>query len=188
MIVLQYLYLLKGNDFYIFMRQYHDLLKKVLGGGDVQFDPRTQESVLGLSVAQSTYDLREGFPLITTKNIPPRLPFEELFWKLRGERNVKSLVDKNIHFWTANAFDKYLKSQGLKDKFPKHSLQWNSEFKLYTEKILEKTDFYKTAGDLGPVYGYQWRHWKDQNGKEVDQLKKILNGSEAPNSSRAAGL
>jgi len=170
------------------MEQYHILLKEILKRGDIQYEPRTETWTLGISAWTYTFDLNKGFPLMTTKNIPPRLPFEELFWKLRGERNVKSLVDKNIHFWTANAFDKYLKSQGLKDKFPKHSLQWNSEFKLYTEKILEKTDFYKTAGDLGPVYGYQWRHWKDQNGKEVDQLKKILNGSEAPNRSRAAGL
>ena len=58
------------------MKQYHDLLKGILSKGDVQFEPRTEEYILGLSSWQSVYDLREGFPLITTKNVPPRLPFE----------------------------------------------------------------------------------------------------------------
>src|SRR3989344_1179322 len=193
MIVLQYLYLLKGNDFYIFMRQYHDLLKKVLGGGDVQFDPRTQESVLGLSVAQSTYDLREGFPLITTKNIPPRLPFEELFWKLRGERNVKSLVDRKVDIWTANAFDRYLKTQCLQGQIPKHSDTWNQQFASYQARLKEYSEFAKVAGDLGPVYGHQWRHWKktvfvkghsegtecvpdEWRIEEIDQLERLVEG------------
>ena len=91
------------------MKQYHQLLKEILGRGDVMFEPRTNEYILGISAWQSVYDLREGFPQATTKNVPPRLPFEELFWKLRGERNVKSFVDRNIHIWTQNAFDRYMK-------------------------------------------------------------------------------
>ena len=151
------------------------LLKRILSHGDVQFEPRTQEYVLGISAWQSIYDLREGFPLMTTKNVPPKLPFEELFWKLRGERNVKSLVDKNIHIWTANAFDRYLKINGLGEKFPKHSQQWNEEFEKYKDKLANDSNF-AGAGDLGPVYGYQWRHWKDSNGKEIDQLANLLAG------------
>ena len=158
------------------MKQYHDLLKGILSKGDVQFEPRTEEYILGLSSWQSVYNLREGFPLITTKNVPPRLPFEELFWKLRGERNVKSLFDNNVHIWDANAFDRSLRENNLKDEFPKHSQEWNKKFEEYKQKLGDDPKFAETAGDLGPVYGYQWRHWKKQNEEEVDQLSNLLKG------------
>ncbi len=158
------------------MEQYHRLLKEILGRGDVQYEPRTQTWTLGISAWTYTFDLRKGFPLTTTKNVNPRLPFEEIFWKLRGERNVKSLVDKNIHFWTANAFDRYLKSNNLREKFPKHTPEWNAEFESYKGRIAEDPAFAEVAGDLGPVYGYQWRHWKNTRGEEVDQLAKVLQG------------
>jgi len=157
-------------------KQYHEVLKQILGKGDVQYEPRTEEYILGISASQSTYDLRKGFPLITTKNVPPRLLFEELFWKLRGERNVKSLVDKNVHIWTANAFDRFLKINNAKDKFPKHSKEWNDKFKSYSEKIKNDSTFASIAGDLGPVYGYNWRNDTDSAGNNIDQLKNVLGG------------
>ncbi len=157
------------------MRQYQDLLRRVVGQGDVQFEPRTQEYILGVSSALSNYDMKEGFPLVTTKNVPPRLPFEEVLWKLRGEKNIKSLVERDIHIWDANGFDRHLKKQGLKDKIPKHSLEWNEEFAKYKDRIKTDADFAIQAGDLGPVYGYQWRHgFHRPDGKEIDQLKNVI--------------
>ena len=175
------------------MKQYHDLLKGILSKGDVQFEPRTEEYILGLSSWQSVYDLRKGFPLITTKNVPPRLPFEELFWKLRGERNIKSLFKRDVHIWDANAFDRYLRKNNLKDEFPKHSQEWNKEFEKYKQRLKKFPELAKSDGDLGPVYGYQWRHWAKPvfvpnhpegrewvSGaweiKEVDQLSNLLKG------------
>jgi len=172
------------------MKQYHELLKGILSEGDVQFEPRTQEYILGLSAWKSVYDLREGFPLITTKNVPPRLPFEELFWKLRGERNIKSLFDRDVHIWEANAFDRYLRKNKLKDEFPKHSQEWNQEFEKYKGKLANDPDSVG-GGDLGPVYGYQWRHWMNPvfvrghaegtkwvndnwDLKEIDQLSNLF--------------
>jgi thymidylate synthase len=159
------------------MKEYLDVQKKIISEGDVYFEPRTQVHTIGISSAVMTYDLRKGFPLITTKNVPPRLPFEELFWKLRGERNAASLVKKNIHIWTANAFDRYLKQQGLKDEVPKHSDEWNKRFEDYTKRLANDPDFYE-SGDLGPVYGFQWRHWRKKGGieGEVDQLANLLKG------------
>ena len=172
--------------------QYQNILKQILGKGDVQYEPRTQEYILGISASQSTYDLRNGFPLLTTKQVNPRLPAEELFWKLRGERNVKSLVDRNVNIWTANAFDRYLKINGLKDKISKHSQEWNEEFVKYSNRIKEDPKFAESAGDLGPVYGFQWRHWgfgNDlsefsttlQNTLGINLFERIpeLNGNEA---------
>jgi len=158
------------------MDQYHALLKEILGRGDVQYEPRTQEYIIGISGSQSVYDLRKGFPLITTKNVPPRLPFEELFWKLRGERSVKSLVDRNVNIWTANAFDRYLKRRGLYKGVPKHSAIWNEKFKIYSEYLKDLEDPNSDKGDLGPVYGYNWRYDQDSDGNRIDQLVNLING------------
>jgi len=157
------------------MEQYHELLKEILTRGDVQFEPRTETYTIGISAWSSRYDLREGFPLVTTKRVPPRLPFEELFWKLRGERNVKSLVDRNVPIWTANAFDRYLRNNGLSEEYPKHSQQWRDKFDEYKERIATDSEFAEEAGDLGPVYGYQWRHWKDSSGEEKDFKANMFN-------------
>ena len=74
------------------MKQYHDLLKEILLNGEVQYEPRTEEYILGIPGSQRVYDLRQGFPLMTTKNVPIRLPAEELFWKLRGNGRLFLLL------------------------------------------------------------------------------------------------
>mgnify|MGYP001603032495 CR=1 FL=1 len=158
------------------MEQYHQLLREILVNGEVQYEPRTEEYILGLAGFQSLYDLRGSFPLVTTKNIVSRLVFEELFWKLRGERNVKSLFDRNIHIWDDNAFQHYLKRHNLTSEFPKHSEKWEEGFIKYKEKIANNPEFAAIEGDMGPVYGYQLRHSKKQNGEEIDQLKNLLKG------------
>ncbi len=153
------------------MEQYHDLLREILVKGEVQYEPRTQEYILGIPGFQRAYDLREGFPLVTTKNVPLRLPAEELFWKLRGERGVKSLFDRNVHIWDANAFQKYLGRNGLDKEIPKHTKKWSEEFEAWKERLGRGEE----DGDLGPVYGYQWRHWKTGNGG-IDQLDRLFDG------------
>ncbi|MCH7850193.1 MAG: thymidylate synthase [Nanoarchaeota archaeon] len=158
------------------MKAYLDLQKRILVEGDVEFEPRTKTYTIGISGHQCEYNLSDGFPMITTKNVPPRLPFEELFWKLRGERNVKGLVDRNVHIWTANAFDKYLTDTGQSETIPKHTPEWNEQFKIYSKKLKEDPDFAKASGDLGPVYGNQWRHWPRIGGGEVDQLENLIKG------------
>jgi thymidylate synthase len=168
------------------MRQYHKLLREILNRGDVQFEPRTEEHILGISAWQYRFDLRDGFPLSTTKNVPPRLPFEELFWKLRGQRNVKPLIDRNVHIWDANAFDKYLKVNGLREKFPKHTEAWNEEFEKYKKRLVADPSF-ESAGDLGPVYGYQWRHGFGGDKFAIDRIEQILD-STSNNSDNSFGI
>jgi thymidylate synthase len=158
------------------MRQYRELLKNILMHGKVQYNPRTEEHTLALSGAQSIYDLSEGFPLVTTKKVAPRLIFEELFWKLRGERSVKSLAERNVGIWHANAFQHHLKRHNLTSEFPKHSPKWDTGFERYKERLKTDPIFAETEGDLGPVYGFQWRHWTRPDGKEVDQLVNVLQG------------
>ncbi|MBS3168609.1 thymidylate synthase [Candidatus Woesearchaeota archaeon] len=158
------------------MRQYQDLLKRIIEKGDVVFEPRTQTSIIQVSSGLSSYDLQAGFPLVTTKYVKPELPAEELLWKLRGEDNIASLVQRGVHFWTANAFDKYLKDTGRIQEVPKHSERWNSEFVEYDKRVRDDLEFARQHGRLGPVYGYQWRHRNDQKGGEIDRLKVVVDG------------
>lgn len=147
------------------MKQYHDLIKRIVKDGEIQFEPRTKTYTIGLPGEQSIYDLREGFPQMTTKNVPLRLPGEELFWKMRGERSVKPLFDRNVHIWDANAFDHWLKRTGKKEEFPKHTKKWGEGFREYCNKLSSDSDA-EEIGDLGPVYGYQWRFGFIRDGKK----------------------
>ncbi|MFH1290312.1 MAG: thymidylate synthase [Nanoarchaeota archaeon] len=157
------------------MRQYLDLMREVLGTGDVVFEPRTKMYTIGLGGAQKVFDLRDGFPLLTTKNVPLRLPAEELLWKARGNRSVKPLFDRNVHIWDENAYQKWLQRTGLTNERPKHSESWERGFKEYQEALRTSPDAI-ALGDLGPVYGYQWRHGFARGGEEVDQLRKVVDG------------
>ncbi len=175
------------------MRQYLDLLKKVLGEGDPQYNSRTGQLMIVSAGEQSKYDLRQGLPLCTTKPVSMRWVGEEVFWILRGERNAKSLYDKGIDIWNRNAFQHYLKRNGLEEKIPKNTPTWNDFFTRYETAMKEnrkfeivnnragvaiadsKISFNLEDSDLGPVYGHQLRHWTGKDGKEVDQLKKVVN-------------
>jgi thymidylate synthase len=161
------------------MKQFHNLVKRILREGEVAFEPRTKMNIIGIPGHQAEYNLKDGFPLMTTKNVPLRLPGEEVFWKARGERDVKSLVDRNLHFWTANAFDKHLKTEGRHEEVRKHTLEWDEEFKAYSEVIMSGSaddPMIKQMSDLGPVYGFQWRHGFKRDGEEIDQLKNAIEG------------
>lgn len=159
------------------MRQYLDLLKRVLGAGDPQFNERTGELMILSAGDQSVYDLSEGFPNCTTKpSVPLRWVAEELFWMLRGERNAQSLYKTGVDIWNRNAFQHYLQRNGLTKEIPKHSPQWEERFRKYQDNMKNDPSFNPADADLGPVYGWQWRHWQRKDGGEVDQIAKIIEG------------
>lgn len=150
-------------------------MREVLGTGDVVFEPRTKTYTIGLGGAQRKFDLREGFPLMTTKKVNPRLPGEELFWKLRGGSSVKPLFDRKVHIWDENGYQHWLKGQGLDKERPKHSEAWENGFKEYQAMLATSPDA-MAIGGLGPVYGAQWRGGSVRGGQPVDQLKKVVDG------------
>ena len=116
------------------MQAYLDLLQRILDEG-VEKSDRTGTGTLSVFGHQMRFDLREGFPLVTTKKVHTRSVFGELLWFLRGDTNVAWLQERGISIWD----------------------EWADE-----------------TGDLGPVYGHQWRSWPTPDGGHVDQLAKVV--------------
>ncbi len=144
--------------------QYLNLLRDILKNGKYKND-RTKTGTKSLFGRQLRYDLSKGFPLLTTKKMFLKGIIYELLWFLRGESNIKYLVDNGVHIWDEWPY-KYYK---LHNKSKKRLTQ--DEF---VQKIKDDTDFAGKWGDLGPVYGVQWRHWKKLIKGEVDQIKQVI--------------
>ncbi len=151
---------------------YEDLLSKILTEGNKKND-RTGTGTLSVFGAQMRFDLSKSFPLITTKKIFTRLIIEELLWMLDGDSNIERLVKNNVHIWDEWPFKHYLMENNL--EIPEvNSAEWNSKMHEFTDKVASDHDFAVKWGELGPVYGYQWRHWPTIDGGEVDQISKAL--------------
>lgn len=142
------------------MQQYLDLCRYVLEHGEKRED-RTGTGTISTFGYQMRFDLTKGFPLLTTKKVFYRGIFEELLWFLSGNTNIKPLVDKKVGIWNEWPYDKYSKSPDFKGE----------TLEEFIEKIRDDQEFADKYGDLGPVYGKQWR---DFNG--VDQITQLIEG------------
>uniref|UniRef100_A0A8C7YAC6 Thymidylate synthase n=1 Tax=Oryzias sinensis TaxID=183150 RepID=A0A8C7YAC6_9TELE len=144
----------KQSGFLCDERGYLDLVKHILQNGRRKGD-RTGTGVLSVFGAQVRYSLRDQFPLLTTKRVFWKGILEELLWFIKGSTNAKELSDKGVKIWDANGSRAFLDNLGFTDR---------------------------EEGDLGPVYGFQWRHFgaeykdmhTDYTGKGVDQLQNII--------------
>jgi len=170
------------------MKQYLDLLREIKQHW-VHKDDRTGTGVTSLFGMQARYNLADGFPLVTTKKTFLRIIVVELIWLLRGETNIKYLVDRKCHIWDEWPFQNYLEQNWLAEKFEKHSEAWLAEKKAFIKKIKElpaDDEFVVKWWDLGPVYGHQWRNFNgwhshafktgntDINNIGVDQIKNVI--------------
>lgn len=145
------------------MKQYLDLAKTVLETGEDRLD-RTGVGTRSLFGYQSRYDLREGFPLLTTKKVHIKSVFHELLWFISGSTNIRPLVLNNVRIWNEWPYKNYKNSEDFKGE----------SLSEYIEKIKESEDFANKHGDLGPVYGQQWRNFegKDQLSEVITNLKE----------------
>lgn len=117
------------------MKQYHDLLQRVINEGTEKND-RTGTGTMSVFGHQMRFDLSEGFPMLTTKKLHLKSIVYELLWFLNGDTNVKYLQDHGVRIWN----------------------EWAD-----------------SDGDLGHIYGYQWRSWPDYNGGHIDQISEVVN-------------
>ena len=141
------------------MKQYLDLCKTILEYGTKKED-RTGTGTISYFGYQMRFDLSEGFPLVTTKKVHLKSIIHELLWFISGSTNIKYLVDNDVKIWNDWPYDIYKKSNEFKGE----------TIEEFAEKIKQSDEFAKQWGNLGPVYGKQWRNFGG-----VDQLADLIN-------------
>ncbi|MCT7852078.1 MAG: thymidylate synthase [Lactobacillus iners] len=163
---------------------YLDLLQKIMLEGHDKSD-RTGVGTRSIFGAQMHFDLSEGFPIITTKHVPFGLIKSELLWFLRGDTNIKFLLEHKNHIWDEWAFKNWVSSTeyngpdmtnfGLRQQTDElFNIKYQEQMNIFTEKILSDATFSKKYGDLGNVYGAQWRRWQTSRGDTIDQLGNVI--------------
>lgn len=114
--------------------------------------------------------MSEGFPLVTTKKVHLRSIIYELLWFLQGDTNIEYLVKNGVGIWNEWPFQSYLKQTGQEGTYPKYSEVWKEKLKEFVETIKTDSAFAKQYGELGPVYGKQWRDFEG-----IDQISDVIN-------------
>ena len=171
-------------------QQYTDLLQDILDNG-VEKKDRTgtgTKSIFGYTIR---HNMKDGFPLLTTKKMPFKTIVTELLWFLQGNTNIKWLVDNGCNIWNGDAYKNYLKSctenykthneKVVETDIPSH---WKGSVKLdlselltqeeFINKIKTDDEFAKKWGDLGPIYGKQWRKWGSKTVKSVHDVTTFM--------------
>ena len=164
-------------------KDYLELLKDIMTNG-VEKDDRTGTGTISVFGRQIRHDMSEGFPLLTTKKMAVKTMMTELKWFLKGDTNIKYLVENGCNIWNGDAYKRYKEDKGTLAMGPKSFIQ----------KIKTQDRFAEMWGELGPIYGKQWREWKTEsiikttlkdplsgedtyvNGtKYIDQIKNLIN-------------
>ena len=159
------------------MKQYLELLDKICREGVVR-DDRTGTGTKGIFGYQMRFNLSEGFPLLTTKRVFLKGVIHELLWFLKGDTNIKYLVDNGMHIWDSDAFRYY------NELCVKHGvLPVDKDTFLAAAGIESPIEGYR-FGDLNNVYGYQWRSWPKPDGGSIDQIQGVIDTIKSNPSSR----
>jgi thymidylate synthase len=134
-------------------KQYQDLLQDILNNG-VEKSDRTGTGTLSVFGKQIVHNMNEGFPLLTTKKMAIKSVMTELKWFLKGDTNIKYLLENNCHIWTGDAIKNYEKHNGKINGGPHITKE-----EYFEDLILSDINFAAKWGELGPIYGKQWRNW-----------------------------
>ena len=154
-------------------KQYQGILRKLVLYGKEKGD-RTGTGTLSYFGDQIRHNMEDGFPLLTTKKMAIKTMMTELKWFLKGDTNIKDLVDNGCNIWNGDAYKNYLNET-------QHEASYTQE--EFINYIKTDDDWAKVWGELGPIYGKQWRNWRNQkfdvakgNGYllEVDQMAKLI--------------
>jgi len=157
-------------------KEYQMLLEYILGNG-VEKEDRTGTGTISTFGVHLRHNMQDGFPLLTTKKMAIKTMMTELKWFLKGDTNIKYLVDNGCNIWNGDAYKKFLKYSVPHDR--------QETLKEFIQKIKTDDEFAKKWGELGPIYGKQWRSWKsidtnweyqeDWLSTNVDQIQNLIN-------------
>ena len=147
-------------------KSYQALLQYILDNGVKKTD-RTGTGTISVFGRQIRHKMSEGFPLLTTKKMAFKTMVTELLWFLRGDTNIKFLVENGCHIWTGDAIKNYERHSG---KIHPH----RPKQEYFEDLILNDDKFAKQWGELGPIYGKQWRRWSHETGEIIDQIHNLI--------------
>lgn len=148
-------------------KQYQDLLVDIITEGKEKKD-RTGTGTVSLFGRQIRHDMSEGFPLLTTKKMAIKTMMTELKWFLKGDTNIKYLVENGCNIWNGDAFKNYI------SKTNEYKGNWPDTMEEYLERIKTDDEFAKRWGELGPIYGKQWRQFQGKDFIDNDQIKNLI--------------
>lgn len=155
------------------MKQYIDLLQHIIDQGNRK-DDRTGIGTSSIFGYQMRFDLSQGFPLLTTKKVFIKAIIYELLWFLRGDTNIKFLVDNDVKIWNEWAFQVYLEKNSLDKKIERYSAEWKQRMDQFIANIKSSDEFAREWGELGPIYGKQWLRWEGKDGVEINQIENAI--------------
>jgi thymidylate synthase len=164
--------------------EYLQLLRHVLANG-VKKEDRTGTGTVSTFGYQMRFDLSKGFPILTTKRVPFKLIVSELLWFIKGDTNIRYLLQHNNHIWDEWAFKRWVESTdyngpdmtdfGLRSQTDEaFNAVYKEQMDKFTQLVLTDDVFAAQYGELGNVYGKQWREWRTTQGETIDQLKGII--------------
>ena len=151
------------------MKQYLDLVRHIRDHGTIKED-RTGTGTVSIFGYQMRFNLADGFPLVTTKRVHLKSILHELLWFIKGDTNIKYLVQNGVGIWNDWPYQNWLRETGQAQNLKMYSSEWRLVMKEFIERIKSDDTFARQYGDLGPVYGKQWRNFGG-----VDQLTNLVN-------------
>ena len=155
--------------------QYLELLQQLIEQGSERID-RTGVGTRATFGHTMRFDLAKGFPAFTTKRVYWKTAFKEMLWMLGGGTNIRELLQQNVHIWSEWPHKKYIDQATGQNK--------ELSLEAFEQRILDDAAFADEWGELGPVYGKQWRRWSTEDGREIDQVEQVVEALKNNPSSR----
>ena len=150
------------------MQQYLELVKHIRDHG-IKKEDRTGTGTVSIFGHQMRFNLAEGFPLVTSKKVHLKSILHELLWFIRGDTNIRYLIENGVGIWNDWPYQNWLRETGQDKHLVKYTSEWRAVMAEFTQQIIADQDFADKYGDLGPVYGKQWRNFGG-----VDQLSQLM--------------
>ena len=160
------------------MQQYLELVKHIRDHG-IKKEDRTGTGTVSIFGHQMRFNLAEGFPLVTSKKVHLKSILHELLWFIRGDTNIRYLIENGVGIWNDWPYQNWLRETGQDKHLVKYSSEWRAVKAEFTQQIIADQDFADKYGDLGPVYGKQWRNFGG-----VDQLSQLMSDLQSNPDSR----